>query len=297
MSILNRPSDGLFNILITFIRCLVEQGPMPPEKLLGLCAPLSAVGSQDRAKQTLNRWCELGLLTEVDGKVKLGLACEDRLNRKSLSTQIIADTMRRVALTEENNANFWESENNRSADFTRAACWILAQDVYLFQPSGHGEVEQLESKQLGKLSAFTNDTRWSGFKSWATFLGIGYSARFPSNSFVIDPTECVMACLSENLEERRFTIADFLEELAQKLPIVDNGIYRRLVEEKISAASWKRPFERSVSTSLSRAILRLRDSRHLILEDNSDAESHNLIGREQRKLEAVSHVVWKGGAA
>ena len=38
MSILNRPSDGLFNVLIVLVRCLLAQGAMNREKLLSICA-------------------------------------------------------------------------------------------------------------------------------------------------------------------------------------------------------------------------------------------------------------------
>lgn len=295
MSILNRPSDGLFNILIVLVRTLVSSGPIPAERLIALCAPPNAVSTQERAKQTLNRWKELGLLAEVDDTIQIATAYQDRFTKKILSSQSVADVARDVALADSNNANFWEAENNRSADFTCAVSWMLAQDVYTFTPASHGDVENIENVQLGDSSVFTNDTRWSGFKSWATFLGFGYTGRFPSNAFVVDPTEAVRGALQACDLGTRRAVADFLNMLAILLPVLDGGMYRQMVEEKIDRTSWSPPPDKTVSTSMSRTFLRLRESGYLQLENNSDAVSYGLLGRERRVIESVSHIVWKGG--
>lgn len=295
MSILNRPSDGLFNILIVLVRTLVGSGPIPTDRLVSLCAPPNAVSTQERANQTLNRWKELGLLVEVDDTIRIATAYQNRLTKKNLSSQTIATVAREVALADSNNANFWEAENNRSADFTRAVSWMLAQDVYAFTPASHADVESTELAQLGNSSVFKNDTRWSGFKSWATFLGFGYTGRSPSNAFVVDPTAAVRDTLQGCDLGTRRAVADFLSMLADILPVLDGGMYRQLVEAKIDNTSWSPPHDKTVSMSMSRTFLRLRESGHLQLENNSDAESYGLLGREGRVIESVSHVVWKGG--
>ena len=192
MSILNRPSDGLFNVLITLVRCLVTYGPMPAEKLINLCAPPS-VCDQARANQTMTRWIELGFLAKGDAdEIALADEYSGSLTKKSHSNQAIAGVLREVVFSESNNKRFWNEEKNRSADFTRAVSWMLAQDVYGFQPTSHETVQEVEFSQLGKkVAAFTTDVRWPGFKSWASFLGFGSSGRHPSGLFVVDPTTAI----------------------------------------------------------------------------------------------------------
>ena len=57
MSLLNRPSAGLHNVLITLYRCVLAHGPSPRDRLLTICGPADA--SETKAKmlqKTLNTW-------------------------------------------------------------------------------------------------------------------------------------------------------------------------------------------------------------------------------------------------
>ena len=83
MSILNRPNDGLFNVIVALHGCLRRQGSTPRDRLLALAAPPGAVREQYRkmARISLNTAVELGLFTcEPDGDrtVRLGPAAADR---------------------------------------------------------------------------------------------------------------------------------------------------------------------------------------------------------------------------
>lgn len=297
MSILNRPSDGLFNILIVLVKCLAHHGSMDREKLINVCAPESAVDSQDRAKQTLNNWIQLGVLNEDDGKISIDRSLSSAV-KKSADHSSLARLARQQVLAPVNNERFWEAEDNRSADFCRAASWMLAQNVFDVQIVGHKAIEAIEVTQLSsEFRAFTNDTRWTGFKAWAPFLGFGSIGRFPTkNTFVIDPTIAVADSLLEVFgKDKELPHEQFFSRLAEVLPVVDGGEYRLKVEEKINQSSWKPPKPSEVSTSLSRALSRLHDRGDLVLDDRSDASKRTLIGRNNRVLRDVSHVVWKGG--
>jgi len=295
MSILNRPSDGLFNVLIVILRCLIRVGAMSEKKLIDMCAPQTAVSSQDQAKKTLNRWRELGLLVDDDDKIAIAPDYQKQLSKKNLSNYAMASVMRAVILNPANNERFWVSEGNRSADFTRAVCWMLAQDVFAFQPTSHSVAEKLESSQLANETVFTNDTRWSGFKSWASFLGFGYLGHFPGNVFVIDPTTAINDVVTELFDaDEKVPVSKFLLTLAESLPVLDGGTYRKAVEEKINEKTWRHPNDKQISQSLSRALLRMREASLLRLEDLADAERFSLLGRENRIIQSVSHIVWKG---
>lgn len=298
MSILNRPSDGLFNVLIVLVRCLASQGAMSREKLLSVCAPTAWVDSQERATQTLNRWIQLGLLEDEAGTVSINATVAPELRRRDVDNDTLARVVRRLVLIRENNERFWESENNRSADFTRAVCWVLAQNVFDVDLVGHTDVQRREVAQLRNNAAFTNDTRWAGFKSWAVFLGFGWICRYPNDAFVIDPAVAVRDVLPQVFEgSRELRQAVFFTRLAEVLPVLDGGDYRSRVEQKIDRSVWSGMASDHVSTSLSRALNRLHECGELILEQRADAEKRNLLGRGSRVIRSVSHVVWRGGAA
>lgn len=297
MSILNRPSDGLFNILIAALRCLLVHGAMPRDKLLNVCSPPSAVDGQEQAGQTINRWVQLGLLKDESGKVSIDTKQSKHISKGKSDNAMLARVIRKLIFLPENNERFWESENNRAADFTRAVSWMLAQDVFSFDMVGHADVQRLEIEQLGQdCAAFKNDTRWTGFKSWATFLGFGWIGRFPSNVFVIDPTDAVRDSLPDIFEKaKELQQGEFLGKLAAALPVVDGGTYRAQVEEKIDLKEWAAPGEGEISTSLSRALMRLHEAGEIVLDDRADAKKRSLLGRGKRRTRNISHVLWTGG--
>ncbi len=87
-------------------------------------------------------------------------------------------------------------------------------------------------------------------------------------------------------------IREFLDELAEAIPILDGGRFRVEVESKLRPEKWKAPASEAVSTSLSRALLRLQASGILRFDNRSDSESRvNLIGRAGRTVQPVTHVL------
>ncbi len=298
MSILNRPSDGLVSVLVALVRSSVMFGTMPKSKLLDVCCPKTlGDGKQDMAIKTLNRWTELGLFVVTEKEeVKVSDEYRSSIRKLNASVSSISDVARQIVLSSENNKNFWGDEENRSADFSRAACWILAQDVHAFVPTSYTQVEQKALEQAGspEVSLFQNDTRWSGFVSWATFLGLGRSdSGKASGGFLADPTPWICGPIMTLLPPKNdVPIREFLDELAEAIPILDGGRFRVEVESKLRPEKWKAPASEAVSTSLSRALLRLQASGILRFDNRSDSESRvNLIGRAGRTVQPVTHVL------
>lgn len=297
MSILNRPSDGLVSVLVALVRSSVSLGTMPKGKLLDVCSPKSlGDGKQDMATKTLNRWIELGLfhVTEKE-EVKIADEYRNGLRKVDASPDGIADVVRQIVLSPVNNRHFWSDEENRSADFTRAVCWMLAQDVHQFVASSYSQVEPkaLEQAKSAKVTFFQNDTRWSGFVSWAHFLGFGRSdsGKAPGG-FVIDPTPAIVGVV-ENLVPKKQVVAinDFIAGLSDSLPVLDGGDYRQEVEENLLAEKWKAPAATDASSSLSRALLRLQSQGTVRFEKRSDSDAQlRLVGRGGRLVQRVTHV-------
>ena len=292
MSILNRPSDGLFNVLIVLARCLVSQGSLSRQKLLDLCIPKSLDPKQDMATKTLNRWIELGLFdADKDDVVSIAEPFKKTLSKKKYSLQELVMAISSRVFSDSNNENFWASEENRSADYSRAQSWMLMQDVYSFSPKSYKEVEKAAIGQMvaKEFSVFTNDTRWSGFSSWSEFLGFGNSL---FGAFSIDPTEAIRLYLNEIVPAKEsLPIADFVDAISLRLPVLDGGAFRKLVEEKINSSKWEAPKANELSTSFSRSLLRFNADGTIKLENKADAKDKRiLLGKGKAQLETVSHI-------
>lgn len=272
MSLLNRPSDGIYPVLIAIFQLLLGRKSLAKEQLLKLCSPPEAC-SQDHAHNTINTWHTLGLLdVKPDGTITIHpdiLGSE----RKPENLRKIA---RRLVLDPKNNPDLWAKEESRSADFTLGLSWFLAQDSWTTEFGGWNQAEQLSLHQMpsGK-AVFQNDTRWTGFKDWASYLGFGCTPRFASG-ITPDPTEAIRDTLPAVFGKKKSLHAkDFIRELGEALPVLDGGDYRRQVEALLLSQegqySWKALPEGQLSTSLSRALIRLHEEgvlRHSLKADS-----------------------------
>ena len=295
MSLLNRPSDGLYSVLIVVYKLLAQEGPMTVQQFVELCAPESC-GDQSQVRMTLNTWVKLGLFGKAeDDKISFSKS----VSKSEKTCEALPRVARRLVLAPDNNANLWAAESIGSADFTRSVAWLLAQDVYQHElHSWDKQAQPLLQKQFGAGATIVqNSTRWDGLKSWSQFLGFAWSGKFPSGMLIIDPTEAVRDSLPNIFRGRpKITAEQFINELAQSIPVLDSGDYRNAVESKmIEHGDWHPQPEGCVSTSLSRSILRLIHEGMLVGENLSDAGSRlRLIGRAQKEIASFSHLTFVG---
>ena len=295
MSLLNRPSDGMHSVLIAVTNLLAQEGAMPLQQIIELCAPESC-GDPSQVRQTINTWVKLGLFGKSeDDKISFSKA----ISKSEKTRESLPRVARRLVLAPENNTNLWAAESIGSADFTRSVAWLLAQDVYQRElHSWDKQAQPLLQKQLSAgVTIIQNSTRWDGLKAWSQFLGFAWSGKFPSGALVIDPTEAVADALPEIFKKRsKITAEHLVGELAQNIPVLDSGAYRNEVESKmIEHGGWHPQPEGCVSTSLSRSILRLIHEGILVGENLSDAGSRlRLIGRAQKEIETFSHITFAG---
>jgi hypothetical protein len=299
MSILNRASDGHFNVLICLVRAIVKFGPMPRDQLLMSCGAASPAVDESKLTQTLNRWKELGLFSEGD-RVSLGDPYRGQLGANADYAEIeLPKCVRTIVFAERNNQRFWESEENKSADFTRALAWMLAQDVYALDTSNAEAIMGLERQQVTDTSRrfIQNDTRWQGLRLWMTYLGFARE----DTQLRVDPTFAVRDALTAAFGDAdTLSSAEFVAALGAQLPVLDGGVYRMKVErEAMIDRSWSRPAGGWLSTSLSRALRRLEFERFIAFDQRSDtAEGATLIGRNGSAWRQFTHVrLLKPGAA
>lgn len=291
MSLLNRPSDGIYPVLIALFK-LLEKGSLPKEQLLALCAPPAhCTGSTDHAGNTLNTWLSFGLFERKKDDV-IGIHSDIPLKeRKSTNLRRLA---RKIVLNKENNQDLWATEKSRAADFTRTLCWFLAQDAWTTEVTGWDRVErQIRAQLPDGVDILRNDARWPGFKEWAEYLGFGWRSHV-SKGTNADPTEAVRAALPEVFgKQKSLSPDDFVGRLAEQLPVLDRGAYRLEIEKILNstddADSWRSPSEGQLSSSLSRALLRLSEERSLILELKADSPKRLILtGRDYRPIREVS---------
>jgi len=292
MSILNLTSDGLFNVLISIYKVLCCYESLGINKIESLCSPGSI--SSEQVKQTLNTWVKLGLFVKNGSEISIAPSYKmtkeesvERVNKR------LPCFLREIVFKEENNENFWDSEKSKSADFTKAIAWMLAQDVYSLPTGGRNEVEKIENKQIADDTKrmMQNDTRWNGLKHWSRSLGFGWEGK----SFIIDPTVAIRESLPKVFGgNEKLSVSKFCKSLALVLPVIDSGNYRLMVENVLNDTFWHKPGDLQLSSSLSRAIQRLEVSGHIRLDSVSDeGEVYHFLGRGGNVFgDSFTHLIW-----
>ena len=293
MSLLNLYNDGTRGTLTAIYRTLLAEGATDRDRLIALCAP-EGVGEPKQVRGTLNTWVKLGLF-ERSSKDKISISAKVPKNERGedwLSTWAC-----RRALAEENNERFWEAEDSRCADFSRATAWLLAQDVYEAE-YGSWEILQpvIKAQTPGNDGIFgQNDTRWNGLRAWVPYLGFGYVGNRRGWPLIVDPTVALRRALPLMFGKKKTLDAnEFMAAAAKTVPVLDRGAYRSLVEEKLqenrTPDAWLPPPPEQLSTSLSRALLRLISDGTLRPEKRSDAGARaRLTGRNREAIGDYSH--------
>jgi hypothetical protein len=291
MTVLNLQSDGIFNVLIVVMRTLVQFGPKTKDSLLKLCGAETGKIEPGRLSNVLNRWEQLGLFSSEGGAIQIREPYNSQFGATpDLAEARLPSIARRVALLPENNDRFWEQEESRAADLTRGLSWLLAQDIYEIDTGRHDSISRLENEQLIDESQciLRNDTRWNGLQAWMIYLGFARGGAQLSP----DPTAAVKDALSDVFDdEETMTATEFVERLAAVLPVLDGGAYRVKLEEALDPASWRRPADGHLSTSLSRSLKRLAAEGVIAMEARHDfEEGWMLTGFRGAEWGRVTHV-------
>lgn len=271
MTILNLTNDGLPNVLVVLYMTIARSKKgLTRDDLIEAIAPSEVTDNGKMARQTLNRWTELGLFVAGDdGHVRLATPETSKPETDAEWRTAVRSAARACSLSAGNNQQLWATEAAKAADLTRALAWLLAQDVYTF---GFSDAEQLEISQLERNDRrlLGNDTRRNGLQTWAVFLG--FVRR--SAAVDIDPTVAVRDVIPSILQPGESMDADgFVDALAEQLPVLDRGSYRIEVEREFREDARPRRVSYQVSTSLSRAFLNLRVSRDLEFLQKADQGS------------------------
>lgn len=293
MPIINNNHGGSQFEVFTVIRKVLESNqrkPMTEEIIVSWCRPEAlALGKSARSKvgQEINAWKDLGLLNEIEGGLTLN---EDYFPDSSVLTSTGA---RRCLLSAENNENL-DTRDQRAADLTKLVSMILSLDVYRYPEIRSNNLEEITGSFLSDFRINSNETAiLSPYMHW-----LGFASRIGNSTYAIDPTvaikEELLATDSPIEQNTQLSIESFLQQLVNLIPVLDGGDYRMHTEQRMNSHNWSKPKDNELSTSLSRALLRLHHSGTIKLQKLSDAGLRNLKGSNNKVLMAVTHVTVLG---
>jgi hypothetical protein len=280
MSLLNLTNDGLPNILVVLYATVAKaRAPLTAKQLIDAVAPEAVVKDPRLAKTTLNRWTELGLFkADVNSEVlSLHRPPPTDMNSEADIVRVVRMEARHVALADINNGDLWAREEARAADLTRSLAWLLALDVYRKGAENLFTLANDHIRETG-LTLMQNESRLTGLRAWGHFLGF---VRHPK-AIDIDPTLAIMEVLPDCISPgQEMPARDFIEKLSQALPVLDGGIYRQAVLDKLRDNALPLLQPSQMSTSLSRALHCLMVNQTLHFKSLSDVGSSiTLTGRD-----------------
>jgi hypothetical protein len=147
------------------------------------------------------------------------------------------------------------------------------------------------------LRFISNRERWAPLKAWCVWFGFGWSGSYPNKVLVVDPTFVIRDSLPIIFPRPRTTLPahEVIARLAEQVPVLDGGAYRLEIEsrlrEQTGSDAWVPPPNNQMSTSLSRALLRLHKEGILKGSEKADAPETRvrLTGRNQMTIQSFSH--------
>jgi hypothetical protein len=158
----------------------------------------------------------------------------------------MARIVRAQAMATEREADLWERDASGSLvltgarDLVRALAWFLNLNV-LTGPFDFLEttpnLTNLQDDHLGERPIF-NIERWRPFVRWARYLGFvsDYSLYGGSGSSTAavfpDPSQAIAAVLPVILNGDWVPLESVVSRLAEELPVLDGGVYRRAIIER-----------------------------------------------------------------
>ncbi|WP_413727335.1 protein DpdG [Sodalis sp. RH19] len=293
MSIINNAHGGSqYAVLAAFYQVLKAspKNTLPREKLMALCAPATlqtgdSENASGKAPKELSAWLDLGLLKEESANG----ATEICLNTNYFSTKNmpLRQAARRCLQAVVNNRDL-NSRDERAVDLTLLAALLLALDVYQNAEISSSNLEVLVSSFMPDFRINSNEVAVvPGYLSW-----LGFAQQLTRDRYAVDPTDAIREELTFLMQPgEQLSISEVLQRLNQALPVLDGGSYRQQVEGRISLDGWQPLSANRISTSLSRALLRLQLSGIINMKAESDASgAMQLTGRKGSVLRTVTHL-------
>ena len=281
MSILNK-GDGELEILILLAEYLVKKQSQPLAEIYSVFTPDGV--SKERLNQTISRWKQLGLFKK--NSEILSLSSEfDSIQPKEFENFFPKNLCAIIFKDTNNPADKFFAEGTLASDLTRGIAWMMHQDPVHFSPSLSGGFDPAQEKflipQCGlENTIVTNDTRWTSLRRWAGTLGF---LTGDASSIFLDPTLAIKRVIPDIFDECQLNLKEvkgeqllpltvFVNCLATKLPVLDQGKYFERVSQVINSRALAVPGKKNLTKAMSLALKNL-DKKIITLKEVADATS------------------------
>ena len=281
MSVLNNANDGDYSILRNLIKVISTcDNSISKDKLATICGAGISISIEKKLERkdinnTLNTWQKPGLVRVEENAVSVPKQYLDKAFYKNkFDEQKFKLLLVDILYLAENNKDFWSNEGGGSDDFTRGSTYLLARDVF------NSNFQNSE----GNLSIIKNGNRRSALIRWMYALGLMNSGH------VADPTVLLKSFITNDKIPGEYSLTEFIDELSDHYPVLDGGIYRKILEEELVGASYNLLDKNQISISLSLALKRLRSQGCIELIGKADSANLTLTDRGNRATASFSHI-------
>jgi hypothetical protein len=258
MGIVN-PIEVHPGLMRAIYRVCVQRGPRfsaTPEEYVALIAPDSAVNSGANpllsATRTVTEAISIGMLVPrgqgTKKTYKLGLAQPPNDVHPLEADAHLVRELRALIFAPQNNDKLFapEAEHDpdaeadekdvlalvRSCEFTRIQAWLLVRDPAVGTLSWTGDGERSVEQWQARHRLVSNASRWNNFRRWSLYLGL--SRQDDKQGVYPDPTRAVLDELGEiTTSGSEIPLVDLIGKLAERLPVLDGGVYRAAVLEHL----------------------------------------------------------------
>jgi hypothetical protein len=297
MSIINNAHPGSSIRLLCLIdRVLNRQnGPIQREKLKTLCCPENlptTEGARKRFDENLKFWIDEGLWVEHEGGITQSFS---DCNEDNLPERVLRRLTKRVNEADDDAL----LKGKRVAPLMRCLSCLLALDEFTFfnrqgaLPGTAQNIAAAINRFLPPQFSINESNEATTLVDYCYFLGFFELTR--QNTYVVDPTRAIAPFLKDVFAaENTLPISDFLRRLSELLPMLDNGQFRRAVEDEMSEENWTKSEPLNISATLSHSLLRFRSALRIVMNAASDDPVSMRLKLPGDKFESISSIKFQG---
>jgi len=298
MAIINSASPGSqINLLCLIYRVIYRNNAkFSVDDIASLCCPENLPNRKDhlsRFPKNLRFWMSPDhQLWYENSESKLILADELRRSDEPLPIDIAVATNK--ALFRAVMPTICDQGSSDTQSFFWSLSCLIACDRFVFPNDSKIENANLDDLffEFFPMHRPPNNSEKTILLEYADFLGFFEKQ---GNTYVVDPTRAILGELPNIFYEKNLLINDFIGLLSEKLPVLDDGGYRKEVEEIMLDNGLQKKPDNYLSKSLSHALFRLSRMKKIRFTTVSDDVSALTLQLPEGKVQVVSSVEYLDG--